>query len=612
MEYIVKLDNQEYTLDSVLSDAKIVAEKKEGNVFFRTKLEGEITFTRNAYTYLMSLDKLKEVEITIYQNGNLIYSGYFQRQNVVINPIKRTYSVTPQNKDEYTKLLTDLDDEYDLFSLDITQRITKQYNASSKYERLIVEDHNFTDCFDYWEALSLGEGWYYYWDGAGYRQQYDISNIFNELNPTWVGGLFGWSIESIEFVNTGTCTGGLTGFMRSTVVRELAYTYDDGDTPVAPSSGLWYNTGIVHSPVLRTWATAPYGRSYRATSSGTLTNNVFTNTNSILSDIDYVDTNPSTIDIPEVLKLSSVVNHLINKVDSSLSLSSNILLSDNIAVKYATFKTQLENIGVNTDFLTDNKIASLGIGTISNVMNPNASEADKNEMIKLSDILDLLKGMFNIYWKIDNFPPYGNIVVIEHLSYFEPSIVQDIEVNIKDSVTIDNLDITNYKTTSYKYNYFNLFAPNKVMYPIDYDTDEQQKQSIDINVDLASMISKSKGVSESGYTFISNANSNTSVQNLNDDLSLFILYERYLSYNDLTYKTSQQVLQSGSVTRQEQRAIPKTFANNKIEATTNNMAYGSVDVEQLVSTLLGNCEIIKATYNLKTNSYDLDLSILDF
>ena len=68
-----------------LSESSIDTKLKDNEIFKEEIFTGSIIFINSDYDYLVGLDEFSEVEFTVYQDGTLIITAYFQLENVTIN-----------------------------------------------------------------------------------------------------------------------------------------------------------------------------------------------------------------------------------------------------------------------------------------------------------------------------------------------------------------------------------------------------------------------------------------------------------------------------------------------------------------------------------------------
>lgn len=97
--------------------------KESGEQFFRTSLNGELTFIGSDYDWLMQQNFDTEIEVTITMSNdagatwNSYFKGTFVRTDCVINAADKTLRVALTPQDKYTKLLERINDEFDLVKL---------------------------------------------------------------------------------------------------------------------------------------------------------------------------------------------------------------------------------------------------------------------------------------------------------------------------------------------------------------------------------------------------------------------------------------------------------------------------------------------------------------
>jgi hypothetical protein len=104
-------------------DLSIVQGKEGGEVFFRPRLSGEITFVRGDFDYLLANVAMSDkVEVYLEEftgTWDALFSGFFYRSDAAIDEDNRTWTVTPQPLDRYDKVMAAMDREFDLVRLDV-------------------------------------------------------------------------------------------------------------------------------------------------------------------------------------------------------------------------------------------------------------------------------------------------------------------------------------------------------------------------------------------------------------------------------------------------------------------------------------------------------------
>jgi len=99
------------------------SEKESGQEFFRTKLNGKLTFVRDDYAWIMARDFEAEFATTIdiSRDGGATWSPYwygvFYKTDCEIDKDEQKIVVTPTAKDRYNEVLDGMDKEFDLIQL---------------------------------------------------------------------------------------------------------------------------------------------------------------------------------------------------------------------------------------------------------------------------------------------------------------------------------------------------------------------------------------------------------------------------------------------------------------------------------------------------------------
>jgi len=104
-------------------DLSIQSSREGGEMFFRSRLSGDITFVRGDFDYLLTnVGMSDKVEVSVEEftgTWDLLFRGYFYRSDSVIDEDNRTWTVTPNPLDDYDNVMAAMDREFDLVRLDV-------------------------------------------------------------------------------------------------------------------------------------------------------------------------------------------------------------------------------------------------------------------------------------------------------------------------------------------------------------------------------------------------------------------------------------------------------------------------------------------------------------
>lgn len=103
-------------------DLTINYERETNYMFYRKKLSGKLSFVRVDYEYIMATDFEEGLILEIHnrqEDGtyNVYWRGKFYHSDCTINEDDRIIEVQPDPEDEYTELLSGVDNEYDIIRL---------------------------------------------------------------------------------------------------------------------------------------------------------------------------------------------------------------------------------------------------------------------------------------------------------------------------------------------------------------------------------------------------------------------------------------------------------------------------------------------------------------
>lgn len=109
--------NYTYTINGARvyprGDWTIVPERNEGQIFFRKKLRGELTFMGDDYATIMGMSDCDELEFKIYCGADLLWTGQFHfPTSFTIDADSCEMTGEPEVVDEYTCIMNNYDTEY--------------------------------------------------------------------------------------------------------------------------------------------------------------------------------------------------------------------------------------------------------------------------------------------------------------------------------------------------------------------------------------------------------------------------------------------------------------------------------------------------------------------
>lgn len=104
------------------SSLAVVSAQEGGEMFFRNRLTGDITFVRSDFDYLLAECGMEDRVEVIFEEftgtWDLLFHGYFYRSDSEIDEDNRTWTVTPKPLDRYDNVMNALDREFDLVRLE--------------------------------------------------------------------------------------------------------------------------------------------------------------------------------------------------------------------------------------------------------------------------------------------------------------------------------------------------------------------------------------------------------------------------------------------------------------------------------------------------------------
>lgn len=389
---------ENYILDEV---------RESGEVFYRTKMSGDLVFYNDHgkgitdYDFIMSGtptrydNTLFAVEILKKCNGVWVreWMGHFTRLNAEINEDRCTVKVTPVVYDEYSCLLGSWENEYNIMEIDLMQTACcvngyPTETTSGSHVSLPIP------------AIPNHNTYMHYGTGEPRTELYIMPDA------TWSITQITSTIASCSLINTYI-------IMDSDFVltRELLHSPYVGATFVIPTSGGWTDTGVdvtiggnQYRKFARPLTATPSWTNLQSdscvaggatfTALGTFGNNAYT----------YPD-----IEMDNGRRLTHCIGYLANK--SCISIPYTGTDADIIS---SFLKSSVNPVtGENPNSCQRLTMYHKNDVTVPNISGFTITRETYAE-ISFKDLMDQLKEVFQLYWKIENWK-----IKIEHISYWE-------------------------------------------------------------------------------------------------------------------------------------------------------------------------------------------------
>lgn len=388
------------------NDFGIVVEKEEGQVFFREKLNNNLTFVDTDFAWIIAqgFNALIIVDMAIFDDGieSKRWRGQFSRTDCTINEVDKIIRVTPSPTDNYTKILDVLDVEFDLKKLPIPQNKI-QINVPPILQIYYPGDDYISNYWqgEIWEMEvepisntttleSMGfrlEDFVHYTifycrilhSSSGTDEVNDMYNVNNSAYKYW--NIFDhWTlgfgiVESTNFSNNPTIYGQV---------------YDAQGQPTGQYYAIPVDAHYVYVPLRpRTWNSVDGSMWLRIEVAKTTD----------------IDSPMQTISINDSYTIGGVIRALLSANSLSINFLDNVLCSQFL-------------YGSPTPITSWASGWRLNVTAKSNIIKLGAVDLAKKIPCTLNTIFNFLKNALNVYWSIETVSG-ATILKLEHISYYK-------------------------------------------------------------------------------------------------------------------------------------------------------------------------------------------------
>lgn len=262
-----------------------------------------------------------------------------------------------------------------------------------------------------------------------------------------------------------------------------------------------------------------YWQGYFSASEGEFDMNKSTFTVTPLPDDDYADLLDKAGDQYNILTLQSYTttagaytytrNKLIYNSSLAPDLTKNVLeyLADKV-VTGVTVSSTFFSAATNPATLADNKLKYLMIAQKSDIIRPSSSDQATIAMMSWNDLMNILKGMFEVYWDYD---AGTNTINVEHKSFWSASAGMDL----RSQIIAKNNKFAYLKDKMPKYEKFSWmealsvnFIGQAIWYDskcVNQDSESNSAQTIlNVTTDLEYIQSNPLEISDEGFVVICN------------------------------------------------------------------------------------------------------------
>ncbi len=387
------------------NDFAINVEKESGQVFYREKLNDNLTFVAEDFSWIMTqpFDAIIFMAMYIYDGGILTKSwfGKFSRTDCIINEIDKILKVKPETEDNYTYILDVLDVEFNLANLPLEQKEI-QINVPPVLQIYMLGDRFVTN---YWQ----GETWTTEVEpttdvGALQNMCFSYYGRFEPFSTTYIyarklSSSSGTQYADDDFNFNKMAYKYATTIDYMTLKIHNTYTYNVSDTPT--EYGAQYVNGVATGkyytlPLDTNYAYTPWSRNRWDTVSYWI-----------------ATAKANTTDFDDNTQISSL------RVNTIGALIRGLISANNLNINFL-------DTAAYSEFLFDNPNPITGwaggwnfnFAAKSNVIKLGADSQATKVPCTLGTIFNFLKNALNVYWSIENVGG-ASILRLEHISYYK-------------------------------------------------------------------------------------------------------------------------------------------------------------------------------------------------
>lgn len=566
-----------------LRNNSIIIEKDDNRMFYRKKLNGNITIADISrlniedYTLISGIekgtnatyDRQQLFSYTIKENGVDWFDGYFNIYNVSFEPSRKIANIEITAKDNYTDVLAKFDTE-----INILDNTTYEVHVPIKME--IVANIQYGD--DTFTADNIYDSWVTGTTPSGSDQYMYLLINFKILVSEGIDPGTDWVYDS-QITNTDGS------------ISDVYYNTFSMSTIFDGTEGIEYLTGITSMPSGKSVLIYPMRRDLSKVI--------------VISTDFYPGFLWSSIEKTRYyVKLKDVMSAYMTAIGFSGIYKSSFFDND------AYDSDKGGNPGTKNYYsqISPNPMNDLIICSESDMKKPFATEQDSSVLCTLNKMITVLKDMFNVDWFIDSD---GNFR-IEHISYFTKEKNFDLTTNYlkyfktKTNYQYNTQDQCNQEKWSFYKGGNNDFSEVAIDYDqitlvlgqekkvvkksIEATTDITLAQSADFAYDSNGLFFLAVIPATSGFDIAEETGLKTGLTMKNGHLSTYNLVEHYHNFN-------------------------RPFISGKIDGVTINfvtmrkIAKGEqieiksfvgqiIDVYKLIKTELGYGEVDKLEYFL--------------
>lgn len=530
----------------------------------RIKCASEFTAIRSSYTALKALldaDPCDDVEFVINLSGSEVWAGQLNLRKAEWSPDTCIVRFTPDLEDDYTCLLESWEDEVNV--IDTTEKVSVEPFFGTLDEQVCT--------LDFVSPVAV----------EGFAET-NISSCLDDVT-TYV-------IKTFTITDLGA--GAAPNRYRHAVtwVSERATTACSGGSPVAPPGDGWT---LVDNDCGGS-GNATYGRQPQRSYDGE-----YSATSGLVFDNRYFIVGEDATAYDNGVLLSKILQDFAD--ECTLTVRSDFFGIDPPGTAPA-----------NDAYTASSAVQSLVVFQKSDIKRPEDSNPATVGYLKLKDLLEYLRDIFNVYWRIEGG---GAWLRIEHVSYFEGSNGDDLTA-IQPEYVEDRNDFSfdaDKLAPRDEYNWMDDttdpdFRGRPIIYPtscVDPSLANNRVNVKEIFTDLGKCIADADNVSDEGF-FLMATDLIGGTYYLNKEfgqISGQLKSNAHLSWANLheDYHTWGRPIASGTLNN-----VPQTFNSYKrskrqqaVTVRYSQSAFFALDFAEKMKTELGWGEIDKATYSAR-------------
>lgn len=579
-------------------DFKIISEKEGKEKFHRRKFSGKLIFIGEDYSYfkaiLDSSSRCDSISFEVFRscdnghNYSTFWQGYFTVLAGRFNVDKCRFEVEPKVLDEYSCILDNADQEFNILNASPQSSLIGSYDpqweeticiATVTIPEGLLESVN--DCV--YLKTTHGTGL----SALAYNANCVLPNV-------------GWMLYSTVIANGVDLGNGTWDFAVTSVWRrEVKTTLDLGGSPNPPAGSGWINyaTTTIGGDAATVWVRQPFDAAYNTYTIS------YTDNCGVRAELELPST---TVSYTNGRALYYVVSYILDQLSCSLTFRSDF------------FQLNPYNVSANNYVTgTTNRVDDLVFFHASDFVDPTASEKATILNLSFNGLMKILRGMFNVYWIVDEAT---GVFRIEHTSWsgFSNSVGIDVTADATKALHVRGTNDFSFKTEdmpqeeAFKWQQAEDvdFVGKSIFYDSDCVTKGLRTETgiTNVTTDTEFIYYNPTSASKEGIVIVARDNSDNTIDFETGRLSGITKQNAHLSWANLHYNYHRhgRVLSEGSMNNTATTFL-STVKLLKQVPISFPICCEAFNPSELIATDLGDGEVIKAEESLKTGIVTIEL-----